>query len=118
MLAAVTGLVDERADNMDAEPADAALFCASLQIRPAESERIERHPIVDEAYPQTASPPPERNGDGSSRRMRPTTMRYGVGEELIENDQKPRPLAIRQAALLRELDCKGLKPSELRGIGT
>jgi hypothetical protein len=45
-------------------------------------------------------------------------MRYGVGEELIENDQKPRPLAIRQAALLRELDCKGLKPSELRGIGT
>jgi hypothetical protein len=103
---------------MDAEPANAALFCTPLQIRPAESERIERHPIVDEAYPQAASPPPERNGDGSSRRMRPATMRYGVGEELIENDQKPRPLAIRQAALLRELDCKGLKPSELRGIGT
>jgi hypothetical protein len=44
-------------------------------------------------------------------------MRYHVGEELIENDQKPRPLVIRQAALVRELDGKCLKPSELLGIG-
>ena len=116
--AAVAGLVDERADNMDAEPANAALFCRLLQIRPAESERIEGLAIVDEAYPEAARPPPERHGDGSSRRMRPMTMRYGVGEELIENDQKPRPLVIRQAALVRELDGKGLKPSELRGLGT
>ena len=116
-LSAVAGLVDERADNMDAEPANAALFCRVLQIRPAESERIERHPIVDEAYPQAAFPPPERNGDGSSRRMRPTTMRYGVGEELIEDDQKPRPLVSRQPALVGELDGKGLKPSKLRDLG-
>jgi hypothetical protein len=45
-------------------------------------------------------------------------MRYGVGEELIENNQKPRPLVIRQAPLVRELDGKGLKASELRGLGT
>jgi hypothetical protein len=83
---AVAGLVDERADNMDAEPANAALFCGLLQIRRAESERIEWPAIVDEAYPKAARPPPERHGDGSSRRMRSMTMRYGVGEELIEND--------------------------------
>ena len=51
---AVAGLVDERADNMDAEPANAALFCGVLQIRPAESERIERLAIVEEAYPEAA----------------------------------------------------------------
>jgi hypothetical protein len=45
-------------------------------------------------------------------------MRYGVGEELIENDQQPRPLVIRQARFVGELDGKGLKPSELRGLGT
>jgi hypothetical protein len=115
---AVAGLVDERADNMDAEPANAALFCGLLQIRPAESERIERLAIVDEAYPKAVPPPPERHGDGSARRMRSMTMRYGVGEELIENNQKPRPLVIRQAALVRELDGKGLKPSQLRGLST
>jgi hypothetical protein len=116
-LTAVASLVDERADNMDAEPANAALFRRPLQIRPAESERIERLAIVDETYPETARPPPERHRDGSSRRMRPMTMRYGIGEELIENDQKPRPLAVRQTALVRELDGKSLKPRELRGLG-
>jgi hypothetical protein len=115
---AVTGLVDERADDMEAEPANAALFRRPLQIRPPESERIERQPIVDKAYPEVAPPPPERDGDGSARRMRPPTMHYSVGEELIENDQKPRPLVIRQAALVRELGGKGLKPSKLRGLGT
>jgi hypothetical protein len=103
---------------MDAEPANAPLFSGLRQIRPAESERIERPSIIDEADPEAARPPPERHGDGSSRRMRPMTMRYGVGEELIENDQKPRPLVIRQIALVRELVGKGLKPGELRGLGT
>jgi hypothetical protein len=115
---AVAGLVDERADDMDAEPANAALFRRPLQIRPPESERIERQPIVDEIYPQAASVPPERDCNDYSRRMRPLTMHYGVREELIENDQKPRPLVIRQAALVRELGRKGLKPSKLRGLGT
>ncbi len=115
-LTAVAGLVDERADDIYAETANAALFCGILQIRPPESERIERLAIVDEADPEAVPSPPERYGDGSSRRMRPTTMRYGVGEELIENDQKPRPLVTRQTALVRELDGKGLKPSELRGF--
>ena len=45
------------------------------------------------------------------------TMRYGVGEELIEDDQKPRPLVSRQPALVREVDGKGLKPSKLRDLG-
>ena len=117
-LTAVAGLVDERADDMEAEPANAALFYRPLQIRPAESERIEWQSIVDEAYPEATPPPPERDGDGSSRRMHPMTMRDGIGEELIENDQKPRSLAIRQAALVRKLDGKGLKPSEFRGLAT
>ena len=115
--AAVTGLVDERADNMDAEPANAARGRLH-QNRPAESERIKRLAVIDEADPQAARPQPERDGDGSSCRMRPMTMRYGVGKELIENDQKPRPLVIRQTALVREPVGKGLKPSELRGLGT
>jgi hypothetical protein len=117
-LAAVAGLVDQRADNMDAEPANAALFCGLLQTRHVESERIKRLAIVYESHPQAVSPPPERHDHGSARRMRPMTMRYGIGKELIENDQKPRPLVIRQAALLRELDGKSLKPSELWGLGT
>ena len=50
--------------------------------------------------------------------MWPATMRYRVGEELIENDQNPRPLVIRQTALLRELVGKGLKPGELGVLGT
>ena len=114
---AVTGLVDERADDMEAEPANAALSRRPLQIRPPESERIERQPIVDNAYPEAAPPPPERDGDGSARRMRPLTMHYGIAEELIENDQKPRPLVIRQSTFVRELDGKSLKPSELRSLG-
>jgi hypothetical protein len=83
---AVAGLVDERADNLDPKSANAALVCALLQIRRAESERIERPAIVDEAYPETARPPPERRGDGPFRRMGPATMRYRVREEFIEND--------------------------------
>ena len=113
-LAAVAGLVDERADKVDTEPADGALFSRCIQIRRAESERIERRPILDETYPEAARPPPERDGDISTGRMRSMTMRYGVGEELFENDQKPRPLVIRETAFLRELVGKGLKPSELR----
>ena len=115
---AVAGLMDERADNMDAEPANAALFGGLLQIRLAESEGVERLAIVDEAYPKTAPIPPERHGDGSFRRMRPTTMRCRIGEELIQNNQNPRPLVIRQTALPRELVGKGLKPSELGVLGT
>jgi len=117
VLAAVAGLVDERANNMDAEPPNTAFFCGVLQIGPTERERIERLAVVDEADPQAVPLPPERHSDGSSRRMRPIPMRYHVREELIENDQKPRPLVIRQAALVRELDGKCLKPSELRGLG-
>jgi hypothetical protein len=83
---AVAGLVDERADNMDTEPANAALFRRPFQIWPAESERVEGLTIVDKADPEAVPPPPERHGDCSARRIRPTTMRYGVGEELIEND--------------------------------
>src|ERR1700749_2357839 len=94
--AAVAGLVGERADNMDAEPANAAFFCGIFQIRPAESERVEGLTIVHEGDPKAVPPPPERHGDCAARRIRPATMRYGVGEELIENDQKPRPFVIRQ----------------------
>jgi len=118
VLAAVAGLVDERADDMDAEPADGALFRRLRQIRPAKSKWIERLPIVDEADPEAARPPPEHYGDGSSRRKRAMTMRYGVGEELIQNDQKPRPLVIWQTALVRELIGKGVKPPELRMLAT
>lgn len=117
-LATVTSLMDERADNMDAEPANAPLFCRLLQIRPAESEGIERLAVVDETYPEAARPPPERHGDGSSRRMRSVTMRYGIGEELIENDQELRSLVIRQTALMRELIGKGSEPGELAVVGT
>jgi hypothetical protein len=46
------------------------------------------------------------------------TVRYRVGEELIENDQKPRSLVIRQAASMGELDGKGLELSEFRVLGT
>ena len=88
-LAAVTGLVDERADNVDTEPADGALFSRRIQVRRAEGERIERRPIVDETYPEAVRAPPERHGDASTGRMRSMTMRYDVGEELVENDQKP-----------------------------
>jgi hypothetical protein len=45
-------------------------------------------------------------------------MRHGIGEELFEDDQKPRPLVRRQAALVRELVRKDLKPGELCGLGT
>jgi hypothetical protein len=117
--ATVAGLVDERADNVDTEPADGALFSRRVQIRrAAESERIERRPIVDEAYPEAAHPPPERHGDISNTRMRSMTMRYAVGEEFVENDQKPRALVIRQTAFVRELVGKGLKPSEFRMLAT
>jgi hypothetical protein len=116
-LTAVAGLMDERADNMDAEPANAALFCGVLQIRPAESERIERLTIVNEADPEAARPPRERHGDPSSRRMGTTIMGYRIGEELIENDQKPRPLVIRQTAFVREPVGKGLEPGEFRALG-
>jgi hypothetical protein len=115
---AIAGLVDERADDMDAEPANAALFCGLLQIRPTESERVEGLTIVDEADPKAGRPPPERHRDCPSRRMRTKTVRHRVREELVEDDQKPRPLVIRQAPLVRELDSKSLKPSELRGLGT
>jgi hypothetical protein len=113
-LAAVAGLVDERADNMDTEPANATLFRRPFQSRPAEIERLA---IVDKAYPEAARPPPERHRDCSSHRMRTKTVRYRVREELVEDDQKPRPLVIRQAPLVRELDGKGLKPRKLRGLG-
>jgi hypothetical protein len=113
-LAAVAGLVDERADKVDTETADGALFSRCIQIRRAESERIERRSIVDEAYPQAARRPPQHHDDISAGRMRSMTMRYGVGEELFENDQKPRPLVIGQAAFVRELVGEGLKPNELR----
>jgi hypothetical protein len=83
VLAAVAGLVDKRADDMDAEPADGALFRRLGQIRPAESEGIELPPIVDEADPEAARPPPERYGDVSFRRTRAMTMRYSIDEELI-----------------------------------
>ena len=116
-LTAVAGLVDERADKVDTESADGALFSRRVQIRGAESERIERRPIVDETYPEAARPPSERDGDISIGRMRSMPMRYGVGEELFENDQKPRPLVIRQTAFVRELVGEGLKPNELRMLG-
>jgi hypothetical protein len=112
-LAAIASLVDESTDNVDTEPADGALFSRRVQIRRAESERIERRPIVDEPYPEAARSPPQRHGDISTGRMRSMTMRHGVGEELFENNQKPRPLVIRQTASVRELVGKGLKSGEV-----
>ena len=112
-LAAVAGLVDEGADNVDTEPTDGALFSRRVQIRRAKSERIERRPIVDKTYSEAAGSPPERHGDISIGRMRSMAVRHGVGKELFENDQKPRSLVIRQTASVRELVGKGLKPGEL-----
>ena len=112
-LATVTGLVDERADNVNAEPAEGALFWRRVQIRLPESERIERRPVVDKTNPEVTRPPSERHDDISISRMRFTTVRHGVGEEFVENDQKPRALVIWQTANERELVDKGLKPSEL-----
>jgi len=117
-LATVTGLVDERADNVNAEPAEGALFWRRVQIRLPESERIERRPVVDKTNPEVTRPPSERHDDTSISRMRFTTVRHGVGEELVENDQKPRTLVIWQTANERELVDKGLKPSELGMLAT
>jgi hypothetical protein len=117
-LAAIASLVDESTDNVDTEPADGALFSRRVQIRRAESERIERRPIVNETYPEAARPPPERDGDISTGPMRSMTMRYNVDEELFENDQKPRPLFIRKTAFVRERVGESLKPGELRMLGT
>jgi signal-transduction protein with cAMP-binding, CBS, and nucleotidyltransferase domain len=117
-LAAVAGLVDQRADKVDTEPADWALFSRRVQIRRAKRERIERRPIVGKTDSEAAHPPPECHGDASTPGMRSTTMRYGVGEELVENDQKPRPLIIRQTAFVRKLVGKGLEPPELRMLAT
>jgi hypothetical protein len=50
--------------------------------------------------------------------MRSVAMRYGVGEELFENDQKPRPLVIRQSTFVRELVAEGLQLGKLRMLGT
>jgi hypothetical protein len=86
--ATVAGLVDERAGNMDTEPPDRTLFTGCAQIRRAESERIEGRPIVDETYLETSRPPSERHGDASTGRTQSVTMRYGVSEEFVENDQK------------------------------
>jgi hypothetical protein len=118
VFALVIGLVDKRPDDVDAEPADASLFSRRVQIRRAESERIERRPIVDETNSEAACPPPERHGDDSAPRKRSLTVRYGVGEELVEDDQKPRPLVIRQTAFVRELVGKGVQPSELGMLTT
>jgi len=117
-LAAVAGLVDERADKVDAETADRSLFSRCIQIRRVESEGIERRSIVDEAYPEMPRSPPKRHDDISAGRMRSMTVRYGVSEELLENDQKPGPLVIRQTAFVRELVGKGLQPGQLRMRGT
>jgi hypothetical protein len=116
--AAVAGSVDERADNVDAKPADGAFFSRCIEIRHAEGERVESRPVVDESYPEAPRSPPERHSDASTPGMRSITMRYGVGEELFENDQKPRPLVIRQTAFVRKLVGEGLQPSELLMLGT
>ena len=52
--AAVAGLVDERADNVDAESAGGAFLSCRVQIRCAESEWVKRRRIVDETYPEVA----------------------------------------------------------------
>ena len=46
--AAITGLVDERADNVDAEAADGAFLSRRIEIRHAGSERVEWRRIVDD----------------------------------------------------------------------
>jgi hypothetical protein len=117
-LAAIASLIDESTDNVDTEPADGALFSRRVQIRRAESERIERRPIVNETYPEAARPPPECHRDTSTGRMRSMTMRYDVGEELAENDQKPRSLVIRQTAFVRKGVGEGLKRNKFRMLGT
>jgi hypothetical protein len=117
-LAAVAGLVDERADDMDAEPADGPIFGRLPQIRLVGSERIEERPIVDKAHPQTAPAPSQRHRDTADGRVETGPMRYRVGEELFEDDQEPPPLVIRQSAFMRELVGNGLKPGELCVVGT
>jgi hypothetical protein len=117
-LAAIASLVDESTDNVDTEPANGALVSRRVQIRRAESERIERRPIVNETYPEAARPPPECHGDTSTGRMRSMTMRYDVGEEFVENHQKPRSLVIRQTAFVRKRVGEGLKRNKLRMLGT
>ena len=115
---AIARLVDERADNVDAEPADGAIFRCRVQIRRAQGNWIEGRGIVDEAYVKAVSSPSECHRDGSSSRLRSKAMRYDVGEQLFENDQNPRPLVIRQTALARELVGKSLQPSEFRVLAT
>src|SRR5262249_29479838 len=41
-------------------------------------------------------------------------MRHGIGEQLIENNQQPRPLVIGQVAFPRERLSKGLQPRKLQ----
>src|SRR5215831_11137299 len=93
--AAIAHLVDQRANNMDAEPADRAIFRRCVQIRRAHGYWIEGRRIVDETYMKAAPSPSEHHRDGSGSRMQPIAMRYSIGEELFENDQNPRPFVVR-----------------------
>jgi len=66
-LAAVAGLVDERAEKVDTETADGALFSRCIQIRRAESERIERRSIVTALVKSSSRMTKSRDRSSSGR---------------------------------------------------
>jgi hypothetical protein len=118
VFAAVTGLVDERPDNVDAEAADGAFLFRHIEIRHADRERVEWRPIIDETYLEAARSRSERHRGPPTGRMRSITVYYGIGEKFFENNQKPQSLVIWQAALERELVNKSLQPRQLRILST
>src|SRR5262249_36103523 len=75
--AAVSGVVDERADDVNAEAPDGALSCRLPQIQRVESQRIERRPVVDETHRETPFSQSERHSDTHTGHTGTSPMRYG-----------------------------------------
>ena len=68
-------------------------------------ERIEGRSVVDEIDRQPTAPPTERDRDT----CRSVAMCHDIGEELFEDDEKPRPFIVGEATITSECLGKGLE---------
>src|SRR6516225_4323194 len=97
VVAGISRIIDERPQDVQAEPADLPICPRLVEIRQGADLRVERPAVIGEFNFEPSGLQAEGDLDPARRRFAVIAMIDSVDEQLFEDDQEPSALGARQS---------------------
>jgi hypothetical protein len=93
-VAGISGVIDERSQDWEAEPADRPICRVLIEIGQGAQQRVEWPAVIAERDLQPICIEGKGNSDPAEPRgLTVIAVVDGIGEQLLEDDQEPSPLS-------------------------